>query len=92
MTKFIFLLFLAGCATTEPKSEPGEIKCRGTKMIGWANPSELTEMDKLTFVNAKAHCFITYPTELPCLVSVKKTMTSSGHYHYHAICGEPMHE
>ncbi len=97
--KLLLLLTITGCATQEtaepsrtvepvveaPKPQPKEIRCRGTKMIGWTSAEKMTPMDKSSFEAAKNRCPTKYPKS-PCLVTFERRAENT----YRAICGEPL--
>jgi hypothetical protein len=75
----IIALLLTNCAT--PKDV---IRCRGTKMIGWATQKDMTEHDTRAYETAKSRCQHHFAT-LPCLAK----FTKLGERRYHADCGKP---
>ena len=96
LVKALLLLAITGCQTIAPpksepileqKSEQKVVRCKGTKMIGWKSPEDMTEMDKRSYNAAKNRCPTKYPKS-PCLVSFEKRKTNT----YWAICGEALPE
>lgn len=65
-------------------ASPAKVICPGTKMIGWAKPSDMSENDKNMFEIAKAECPKRYPKS-PCL----KAFELKGFQNYKVTCGAP---
>lgn len=79
---FTFLC-LAGCQTTQ--LSPPDIRCAGTKMIGWENKTELSKQDLWSYEEAKNTCPMKYNGKNPCLVTFYKVVEGT----YRATCGAP---
>jgi len=77
MYKALILLVLMGCLTPQQV-----IKCPGTRMIGWTNQTEMTQIDILSYRSAKAGCARKYP-QSPCLTVFEKVKDIT----YKATCG-----